>query len=295
MTVSALTVPLPSGRSLDVLTAGDPDGDPVVLHHGTPSDAGIWTDWDDDCAARGLRLVAASRPGYAHSTRDAGRDVAAAAADTAAVLDHLGHAAFLTVGWSGGGPHALACAALLGARCRAVATLAGAAPWDADGLDFTAGMGPENVEEFGAAADGEPTVRGWMAENGEPMRRVTGSEVAEAFGGLVAEIDREVLRGGYAEHFAAKLRRALAGGFDGWVDDDLAFVRPWGFDLDGIAVPVTVWQGGLDLMVPPAHGRWLAEALPTAELRTPEEHGHLSLVVRYRGEILDDLRRRASR
>lgn len=274
-------------RSLDVLLGGAPDGLPLVLHHGTPSDATIWTGWESACADRGLRLVAVSRPGYATSTRVTGRDVAHAASDTAALLDLLGHGDFLAAGWSGGGPHALACAAVLPDRCRVVATLAGAAPFGMPDLDFTAGMGPENVEEFGAAAAGEAELRAWMTEHGEAFRRVTGDDIVAAFGGLVPQVDKEVLVAGFAEEMAAGIRRALAGGFDGWVDDDLAFVRPWGVDLGRITSPVTVWQGDLDLMVPAAHGAWLAGHVPGAVARIPEGHGHISLVTAYRGRILD--------
>lgn len=276
-------------RSLDLLLGGAPDGLPLVLHHGTPSDATIWVGWDGDCAARGLRLVAVSRPGYATSTRVAGRDVAHAAVDTAAVLGELGLGEFVTVGWSGGGPHALACAAVLGRRCRAVATLAGAAPAGLPELDFTAGMGPENVEEFGAALAGEAELRAWLAENGEGFRHVTGDDIVAAFGGLVPQVDKDVLVEGFAEEMAAGLRRALAGGFDGWLDDDLAFVRPWGVDLGSITSPVAVWQGDLDLMVPAAHGSWLAVHVPGAVARSAQGHGHISLVTTYRGQILDEL------
>jgi pimeloyl-ACP methyl ester carboxylesterase len=197
--------------------------------------------------------------------------------------------AFVTGGWSGGGPHALACAALLPDRCRAAATLAGVGPSGDDELDFLADMGPENVEEFGAAQEGEDALRAWMAEFGEPFRHVTAEQIAEAFGGLVPQIDVDVLEGGYAAQMAAETRRALQGGFDGWVDDDLAFARPWGFDVGGIQLPVTVWQGDLDLMVPFAHGRWLVDHLPNATQHMVAGHGHISLVTRYRDEILNDL------
>jgi pimeloyl-ACP methyl ester carboxylesterase len=280
---------LPDGRHLDVFLGGDPQGFPLVMHHGTPSDATTFVDWHDACAARGLRLICASRPGYATSTRLPDRDVAHAARDTAAVLDALGLDRFVTGGWSGGGPHALACAALLADRCLAAATLAGVGPYGAADLDFLAGMGPENVEEFGAALDGEAALRGWMAEAGEPMRQVTGEQIAEAFGGLVPQIDKDVLHGGYADQMAAEMRRALADSFDGWIDDDLAFTRPWGFDVGAVGVPVTVWQGDLDLMVPDAHGTWLAGRIPTATRRAAPGHGHISLVTGFRDEILDDL------
>jgi pimeloyl-ACP methyl ester carboxylesterase len=275
------------GRTLDVLVGGAVSGPTIVLHHGTPSDATTWSDWHEDAERRGVRIVSVSRPGYASSTRQRGREVADAAADVAAVLDLLGIDEYVTAGWSGGGPHALACAALHPDRCRAAAILAGAAPYGVPGLDFLDGMGPENVEEFSAALQGEPVLRAWLTEHGQAFRHVTGAELAEALGGLVPDIDKAVLQSGFAVHMAAEIRRALAGGFDGWIDDDLAFVRPWGFELEGISVPVTVWQGDLDLMIPASHGTWLVEHLPTAQARTPRGHGHISLVTEHRLEVLD--------
>lgn len=277
------------GRTVDLFDGGDPAGFPLVLHHGTPSDATTFADWDASARSRGLRLLCFSRPGYASSTRLPGRDVANAAADTTAVLDLLDLDTFVTAGWSGGGPHALACAALLHDRCLAAATLAGVGPYDAAGLDFLAGMGPENVEEFGAAVEGEEPLRAWMEANAEPFRSVTADQIVAAFGGLVPDVDKAVLVGGYAEQMAGEMRRALAGGFDGWIDDDLAFTRPWGFDVGTIRVPVTVWQGDLDLMVPRPHGQWLSHHVPTSAARLVDGHGHISLVTGYREEILDDL------
>jgi len=277
------------GRRADVFLGGDPGGVALVMHHGTPSDATTFSGWDADCAARGLRLICCSRPGYAGSTRQKGRDVAAVAADTAELLDLLGARKFFTAGWSGGGPHALACAALLPGRCRGVATLAGVGPYGVPDLDFLAGMGPENVAEFGAALAGETALRAWKRENVAGFRQVTGAEIADALGGLVPQIDKDELTGGFAEHFAAVIRRALHNGFDGWVDDDLAFTRPWGFDLSQITAPVTVWQGDLDLMVPFAHGQWLVRHIATARPMMVPGHGHISLLTQYRSNILDGL------
>jgi pimeloyl-ACP methyl ester carboxylesterase len=280
---------LADGRVLDLFLGGDAAGQALVMHHGTPSDSTTFATWHAACAARGLRLICISRPGYAGSSRQAGRNVAAAARDVAAVLDRLGHETFHTAGWSGGGPHALACAAMLKTRCLGVATLAGVGPYGADDLDFLAGMGPENVEEFGAALAGEAELRSWKHKNAEPFRHVTGAEIIEAFGGLIPQVDKDELTGGYAEQMASVMRRALAGGFDGWVDDDLAFCRHWGFDLAEISAPVTVWQGDLDLMVPLAHGAWLAKHVPGARMRLVPGHGHISLLTRFQDEILAEL------
>jgi pimeloyl-ACP methyl ester carboxylesterase len=167
--------------------------------------------------------------------------------------------------------------------------------YDASDLDFLTGMGPENHAEFGAALDGERDLRAWLADNAEAMRSVTGPGLADAFGGLVPQADKDVLAGGFAERMAATMRRALAGGFDGWVDDDLAFIAPWGFDLATITVPVAVWQGDLDLMVPFAHGAWLRRHLGNATAHAAPGHGHISLVTSYRNAILDDLLATAAR
>lgn len=293
MTVRTQPLTLADGRVVEVFLGGDPAGYPLVMHHGTPADATTFADWHAPCQARGLRLICASRPGYAASTRLAGRSVADVAADVSAILDWLGHSRFITAGWSGGGPHALACAALLADRCAAAATLAGVGPLGADDLDFLAGMGPENIAEFGAAMEGEPALRLWMQANAEPLRAVTGEALAEAFGGLVPEIDKHVLVGGYADQLASVFRRALEPGFGGWIDDDLAFTKPWGFSVASIRVPVVVWQGDLDLMVPFAHGRWLLGSISGARGQMVPGHGHISLVARYRDEVLADLQRSA--
>lgn len=281
------------GRVLDVLIGGADTGPALVMHHGTPSDATLWEGWDDVARTRGIRLLAISRPGYATSTRRPGRRVADVAGDMTRVLDRYGVPWFVTAGWSGGGPHALACAARLPDRCRAAATLAGVGAYGVPDLDFLAGMGPENHAEFGAALRGEPDVRRWLLENAEAMRRVTAPELADAFGGLIPQVDKDQLAGGFADGLAATLRRALADGFDGWIDDDLAFTQPWGFALAGITVPVTVWQGDLDLMVPFAHGEWLRRHVPHAVSHAAPGHGHISLITTYRDAIVDDLLTRA--
>jgi Predicted hydrolases or acyltransferases (alpha/beta hydrolase superfamily) len=153
------TVELPDGRLLQTAEGGDPAGVPVFVHHGSPGSGILDPAWERDAASRGLRLITYARPGYGRSTRSAGRVVADAAHDVAALANELGIDRFLSWGVSGGGPHVLACAALLPARVVAVASLAAAAPFDGEGLDFFAGMGPANIKEFGitvAAAKRRP-------------------------------------------------------------------------------------------------------------------------------------------
>src|ERR687893_555599 len=142
------------GRTLAVVETGAADGPVVLGQHGTPGSGRFHRAEIESAERIGLRLLAYDRPGYGGSTRQPGRDVAGAATDVAAIMDTLGAERFATYGWSGGGPHALACAALLDGRCAAVATIAGVAPADAPGLEFMAGMGEGNVEEFGTAREG---------------------------------------------------------------------------------------------------------------------------------------------
>jgi pimeloyl-ACP methyl ester carboxylesterase len=284
-----IRVPGPGGRTLDVVVAGPAGGDVVLAHHGTPGSALLLQKQVGEGASRGLRHVSYSRPGYGDSDRAPGRTVADCAADAGAVLDAVGAETCVTTGWSGGGPHALACAALLGDRVRAVASIAGVAPHDAEGLDWSAGMGEENIEEFATARGGEPELLPWLRAEASTFGRVTGPELAQAFGGLVDEVDRAALTGQVAEEVSAQIREALRNDVWGWLDDDLAFLRPWGFDLGAISVPVTIWQGGQDRMVPEAHGPWLASHVAGAKARFDARHGHISLVTDDYGEVLDDL------
>ena len=276
------------GRELAVGVTGPPDGRPFVMQMGTPSGLTDLPRISRSAADRGLRTIRYARPGYAGSTPQPGRTVLDAAGDVRAILDHLGHDRYVTVGWSGGGPHALACAAAPADGCAAVATLAGVAPFEADGLDWLAGMGPENVEEFGAAAQGPAALTAYLAPQVHELAAVTGGQLAEALGQLISDADRAALTGDLAEGLAASFRRSVAAGVDGWRDDDLAFVRPWGFALDSITVPVSVWQGAQDRMVPFAHGTWLAEHIPAARVHLRPDEGHLSLFGAV-DRILDDL------
>ncbi|MEW5991505.1 MAG: alpha/beta hydrolase [Chloroflexota bacterium] len=279
----------PDGRRLDLHLAGPAGGDVLLFHTGTPSAPIPFEPTVRALAERGLRYVAFSRPGYGSSTRRPGRSVVDVVDDARTVLDHVGAATAVTVGWSGGGPHALACAALLPDRIAAAALIAGVAPYPAEGLDFLAGMGAENIEEFGAALESPEALIVFKERNWPIFRSVTAGDVAAAFGDLIDEVDRGALSGEFADWQASSIREALREGYWGWFDDDMAFVRPWGFALETIRVPVHVWQGRHDRMVPYAHGEWLASHIPTAVPHLSDEHGHLSLGVAAVGLIVDQL------
>ena len=278
-----------AGRRIEVWATGPPGVPGLVFHTGTPSAAVPFRLFEESAAARGLRLITWSRPGYGGSDPLPGRTVADVTADTVAVLDACGVDEFVALGWSGGGPHALACASLLAGRCRAVATIAGVAPHPAEGLDWMAGMGEENVEEFSLALRGTEALTPYLEAQAEVLGRVTAAEVASSLGGLVSPVDVNSLTGEFAEYLAAAFRRSVSTGIAGWRDDDLAFVRDWGFDLSTLRVPVAVWQGGQDLMVPPAHGRWLVERIPDCGDHVHHGEGHLSLAVGALPRIVEDV------
>jgi pimeloyl-ACP methyl ester carboxylesterase len=280
---------LSGGRRLDAVSAGPSDAVAFVFHGGTPTAAVPYQPAVDAVLARGLRYVGYSRPGYAGSDPQPGRAVADAAADVAAILDQLGAAEFVTAGWSGGGPHALACAALLPQRCKAAATIAGVAPYPAEGLDWLAGMGKENHEEFGAALQGEQALTPWLETAALELTQITAPEVAAALGDLISAVDRASLTGEFAAWAAALFRAAVSTGVAGWRDDDLAFVTPWGFDLAAITGPVFIWQGDQDRMVPFDHGRWLATQVAGSTARLLPGEGHLSIAVGAFERIVDEL------
>jgi pimeloyl-ACP methyl ester carboxylesterase len=280
---------LADGRVLEYLAEGPADGTPLVFHHGTPFAAILFEPMVAAAARHGLRMVVHSRPGYAGSTAQVGRTVAAVAEDVGALLAELGAERFVTVGWSGGGPHALACAALLPGRCVAAATVAGVAPYAADGLAWLDGMGAENIEEFGAATAGVEPLTAYLSAQVDALAEVRGDQIAAALGDLVSEVDRRALSDEFAEYSAAAFRKAVSAGIAGWRDDDLAFVRDWGFDLAAVQTPLTVWQGAEDRMVPFAHGRWLASRLPGASVQLLPTEGHLSLMLDRFEDIVADL------
>ena len=283
---------LPDGRSLDLWVDEAPGAEgltPLVFHSGTPSSGYGHEVFAAQARERGLRMVGWSRPGYGSSTRLPGRRVRHVAADTGAVLDHLGAARAYAVGHSGGGPHALACAALLPDRVLGTALIACVAPFEAEGLRFLDGMGQENHEEFAAAVAGEPALEAYLEPVRQEILRMSGAEVAAMFGDLVDEVDRAAITGDYAAWLAEQMREGQRESSAGWLDDDISFTRPWGFDVGSIEGRVHVWQGEHDRMVPFAHGRWLAAHLGNPCVHLHPEHGHMSLAAGGLSLILDSL------
>lgn len=274
------------GRTLEVHEEGDPHGLPVVVHHGTPMSGLQYGPHVELALEQGIRLIGYDRPGYGGSTRAKGRAVADCAADVHAIADHLGLDRFASWGISGGGPHVLACAALCDDRLTAAASLAAVAPYAADGLDWYAGMGEENHVEFGKALEGEEALRPYVEQHAE-HHTTTVADLIAGMQTLLGDEDRAVLTGKLAEFFLEVDRHAFEPGVDGWVDDDLAFARPWGFELETIDRPVLLLQGEDDRFVPASHGHWLAARVPCVEARIAGADGHLTLVERRMREVND--------
>ena len=276
MTLGQLT--LPDGRVLETWISGPVAAPVLVFHHGTPGSAKPPRALERAVHAAGLRYVALSRAGYATSSRKAGRSVADVVDDTAAVLASLGVTECLVAGWSGGGPHALACAARL-PQARAALVIAGVAPSVALDLDFLSGMGQDNIDEFGAAFDGEAALRRYLDAQRPALLATDAAGIVASIGSVLPDVDRAQLTDEFGADMAESFGDALQVSVDGWLDDDLAFVSDWGFSLDEITTPVIAWQGERDLMVPFAHGQWLASHVPGVTAHLLPGEGHLSITV----------------
>jgi pimeloyl-ACP methyl ester carboxylesterase len=273
------------GRTLAVHEGGDPDGVPVLVQNGTPGSALLYGPHLRDAEEKRIRLFSYDRPGYGGSSRHEGRSVADCAADIAAICDALGIDRFCTWGISGGGPHALAAAALLPDRVAAAAALAPVAPFQAEGLDFYDGMGEQNVEDFGAVLAGEDEHLAAVERNREQMLAATPEELVDVWSTLLGPADVAILDAEVAGFILDNSRAGIEPSWAGWFDDEEAFVRPWGFDLSSIRIPVQHWQGEQDKMVPFGHGIWLSDHIPGVESHLSREDGHLTLFERRVPEV----------
>jgi pimeloyl-ACP methyl ester carboxylesterase len=287
--LDALSVTAGDGRALEVVIGGPPDGIPLVFLHGTPGAAGPFDHLIEVGAERGVRHIAYSRPGYSGSDRQPGRSVASCVADVVAIADALGYEHFYCSGGSGGGPHSIACAALIPDRVIGVAAIATPVPVGAPGFDWTADMGQENIEEYGAARAGERELQDYLEREAQAVNGATADELLRVWRELFCESDRRVLSGAYAEHTVRQLSRSLATGIWGWFDDDRALVADWGFELDQVGAPVHIWHGTEDQFIPVSHGEWLAGHVPGAKAELRPGDGHLSITLGSYGENLDAL------
>jgi pimeloyl-ACP methyl ester carboxylesterase len=264
--VTQTDLELADGRTLHAYDTGADAADErlaVFWHHGSPNIGAPPEPLFSAADRLGIRWVSYDRPGYGGSTLRPDRDVASAAGDASAVADELGIDRFALMGHSGGGSHALACAALLPRRVLGMLVVAGMAPFGAEGLDWFEGFGPAGVAELRAAAAGRAALEKHLAETDDEPEFTAEDEAALA---------------GEWSWFTDVVDSALAGGMGGFVDDDLAGVGAWGFDPADVVAPALFVHGGRDRVVPSSHSEWLARRCPSAELWLRPDDGHISVL-----------------
>jgi pimeloyl-ACP methyl ester carboxylesterase len=267
------------GRELCVETAGVVSGRPVLVHNGTPNSRHLYGPWVADANRRGIWLISYDRPGYGGSTPDPGHTVADGAADVRAITEALGIDRLAIWGLSGGGPYALACAALLPGLVVAAATVGSVAPYGAPGLDYFSGMGEGNVDSINLYLSDPDAARKKGKEDRDEMLQASPVQVAEVLQTLLSPVDAAVLTGDFAQWLVRSTHEGLRQGDQGWWDDGVAHMSAWGFDLASIRVPVKVWHGRHDRFVPFQHGEWLSQHVSGATAELSEEQGHLTLLV----------------
>jgi pimeloyl-ACP methyl ester carboxylesterase len=272
------TARTPDGRTLAIEEAGDPNGRPVLVHMGTPNSRHLYQPHGIDAAVRRLRLISYDRPGYGGSTPQPERSVADCAADVRAICAELGIDRLAMWGVSGGGPHVLACAALLPDLVTAVASLASPAPLDAERLDFFAGMGQDNADGIRLFLRDRQAARAKLEADREAILAASAAGLVDALQTLLTPTDAAVLKGALADYLIYCDHEGLAPGVEGWWDDGVADASPWGFELSAISVPVLLMHGRQDMFVPFGHGQWLAAHIPGVEARLLDHDGHLTLL-----------------
>jgi pimeloyl-ACP methyl ester carboxylesterase len=271
------------GRTLCVRVGRGEAERSVLVMHGMPGSGLLYQRWSEDAAARGIRLVSYDRPGYGGSSPCPGRSIADCAVDVQAVADDLGIERMGVWGWSGGGPYALACAAMLPDLVTAAALLASGAPWDAEGLDFVAGQ--DNVDDVKLYFADPGAAREKSMKDRDQVLETTADQQKKTLASLLSGTDAAVLTGEFAEWLLGCEQTGLAPGDQGWWDDGAAVLSPWAFDPESVRVPVKVWHGRHDQFVPLSHGQWLAEHIPGAESVLSDADGHLTLVIKRIGEV----------
>jgi pimeloyl-ACP methyl ester carboxylesterase len=270
---------------LQVLERGHPEGKPVLVHNGTPNSRLMYEPEVRLAERQGIRLISYDRPGYGGSTSQPGRTIADCAPDVRAIASELGLERLAVWGISGGGPHALACAALLPDLVPAVGVLASVAPWGADGLDYFAGMGELNVDDVRLLVEDRAAARAKCEQDRVAFLELSAEQLHEMLKTLLSPADAAVLTGELAQYLVDCTRSGLAPSAEGWWEDDVALNEPWGFELGSIRTPVLLYHGRQDRFVPFGHGEWLAGQIPGVRAELTDDDGHLTLTDRHLEQV----------
>ncbi len=280
MRTTTTIIMTPDGRELCVESGGDTSGRPVLVHGGTPNSRLLFGPTVEDAKEHGVHLISYDRPGYGRSTAQPGRSVADCVHDVQSIADSLAIERLAVWGISGGGPHALACAALLPDLVCAVASLASVAPYGVSGLDFFKGMGQDNVDDMKLMIEDPEAARKKGVADREMMLQVTSEQLIGTWAPLLSPTDVVALTPEVASFLVASFKDGLTPGDQGWWDDGCAHLGPWGFSFESITMPVQLWHGAQDRFVPFQHGQWLSEHIPGVDAHLTEVDGHLTLLNR---------------
>jgi pimeloyl-ACP methyl ester carboxylesterase len=291
--VKELSIEVAGNRKLQLVDAGDPSGRPVIYLHGTPASRVLDPRWTADALRQGIRLIGYDRPGYGGSTPLAGRRVADAAADVAAIADHLNLPRVAVWGISGGGPHALACAALLPTRCVGAAVLESPAPPEYGPAERSTKVNKHvsceplvslREQQIWKKAHQEQDTKSVrtnlsllevLASNRPSLRRGIYRMLMPLY---IGSVEARALSRACAQWTVSSMREGFQQGVEGGQDDEIAiYHQPWGFEFADIRVPVLLWHGQKDQFVGVREGRWLADHIPKVESRFPAEDGHVSI------------------
>jgi pimeloyl-ACP methyl ester carboxylesterase len=278
--VETRSVTAAEGRTLMVELGGDPAGLAILAHNGTPNTRHLYGPWLEDAEQHGIRLISYERPGYGGSTPQPGRTVADCAADVRAIAQALDIQRLAIWGASGGGPHALACAALLPDLVAAVSAICSIAPYGVPGLDYFAGMGKDNEDDIKLYLRDPAAARVKSRQDRLDMLAITPDRLTEGWKTLLSPVDAAAVSDDLAAFLVRGFHDGLATTDEGWWEDGVAHLSPWGFDFNAISIPVQVRHGRHDQFVPIQHGEWLAEHVPGAEAHLSDDDGHLTLYSR---------------
>jgi pimeloyl-ACP methyl ester carboxylesterase len=282
-------VSLWDGRRLGYAEYGDPDGKPVLHFHGFPSSRheGCFAASDEIATRLHARVLVVERPGFGLSDFQAGRRIVDWVEDVQEFADALYIESFALLGFSGGGPYVAACAWKIPQRIRRAGIISGTRPLNKPGA--LRGMDPIDRLSL-VLARRAPGLLGlvyrWLARGIQHNPVGFFSQYARA----LSANDKTVLaQPDVQDMFKNALVEAFRTGANGVIWDSVLITRPWGFSLQDISMPISLWQGEADNVVPPSHGRYLCEALPNCQSRFYPDEGHVSMLINLFDEILSTL------